>query len=70
MGIIAKGIICNVDGCKNEGVRSLNTSKLDKSDLIITSSKKQVALCKIHYKEWKKNTKKARLLELSRYDKH
>ena len=70
MGIIAKGITCDVDGCQNAGVRSLNMNKIDKSNLTVKSTKKQIALCKMHYKEWKKNTKKTRLLELSRYDKH
>ncbi|MBP2624888.1 MAG: hypothetical protein KAF24_02910 [Nitrosopumilaceae archaeon] len=70
MGIIAKGTICNVTGCQNEGVRSLTTNKLDKSDLVVISHNKHVALCKIHYKEWKKNTKKKRMLELSRYNKY
>ena len=28
MGIVNKGAKCNVDGCTEDGVRSLNTKKL------------------------------------------
>ncbi|MCY3854074.1 MAG: hypothetical protein OXF28_00325 [Thaumarchaeota archaeon] len=70
MGIIAKGIKCDVNECQNDAIRSLSINKIDQSNLHVTSNKKHAALCKLHYKEWKKDTKKSRLLELSRYDKH
>jgi len=69
MGIVAKGAICNVSGCENPGIRSLNTKKVEDAGLDVSSSGKKTALCKEHYKEWKKETKGDRDLERSRYDR-
>ena len=69
MGIVAKGAVCNVSGCENLGVRSLNTKKVEDAGLNVSSSGKKTALCKEHYKEWKKETKDDRDLERSRYDR-
>jgi len=69
MGIVSKGAICNVSGCENPGIRSLNTKKVEDAGLSISSSGKKTALCKEHYKEWKKETKGDRDLERSRYDR-
>ncbi len=69
MGIISKGSSCNVDGCDNDAVRSLNTKKVEGAGLRLDSSGKKSALCKEHYKEWKKATKDDRSLERARYDR-
>ena len=69
MGIIAKGAKCNVKGCSNDGVRSLTTSKVEGAGLSISSDSKKTALCKEHYKEWKKATKQDRDIERARYDR-
>ena len=69
MGIIAKGAKCNITGCENDAVRSITTSKVEESGMEVSSSGKKSALCKIHYKEWKKETKNDRDLERSRYDR-
>ncbi len=69
MGIISKGAKCNVSGCDNDGVRSLNTSKVEGTGLSISSSSKRTVLCKEHYKEWKKATKDERDVERARYDR-
>ena len=69
MGLVSKGSQCNVDGCENDAVRSLNTKKVEDAGLDIASSGKKTALCKEHYKEWKKETKGDRDLERSRYDR-
>ena len=69
MGIVAKGAVRNVSGCENLGVRTLNTKKVEDAGLDIASSGKKTALCKEHYKEWKKETKGDRDLERSRYDR-
>lgn len=69
MGIVAKGAKCNVDGCSNDGARSLNTTKVENAGLRVSSNGKKTALCKSHYKEWKKATKDERELERARYDK-
>jgi len=69
MGIIAKGAKCNVDGCTNDGARSLNTTKVENTGLEVNSTGKKTVLCKPHYKEYKKESKDDRALERARYDK-
>lgn len=69
MGVVGKGAKCNVDGCTNDGVRSLNTTKVENAGLRVTSKGKKTVLCKPHYKEWKKESKDDRDLERARYDK-
>ena len=54
MGIIGKGTKCNVSGCDNDGIRSLNTKKIEEAGLRVSTTNKKAALCKEHYKEWKK----------------
>jgi len=58
MGIIAKGAKCNIDGCDDEGARSLNTAKVENAGLQVSSSGKKTVLCKTNYKEWKKGIKR------------
>lgn len=69
MGIVSKGAKCNVDGCNIDGVRSLNTTKVENAGLRVSPNGKNTVLCKNHYKEWKKATKNERELERARYDK-
>ncbi len=69
MGVIAKGAKCNVDGCTNDGVRSLNTTKVENAGVEVNSVGKKTVLCKPHYKEYKKGSKDDRYLERARYDK-
>ena len=69
MGIVAKGAVCNVSGCENLGVRSLNTKKVEDAGLRLNASGKKSGLCKEHYKEWKKATKDDRSLERARYER-
>ena len=69
MGIISKGLKCNVDGGDNDAIRSLNTKKVEDAGLRLNSSGKKSGLCKEHYKEWKKATKDDRSLERARYDR-
>ena len=54
MGIIGKGAKCNVSGCDNDGIRSLNTKRIEEAGLRVSTDGKKAALCKDHYKEWKK----------------
>ncbi|MBD3207575.1 hypothetical protein GF319_14685 [Candidatus Bathyarchaeota archaeon] len=65
MGKIAKGIRCNVIGCKDDAVRSINISKAIKSGLNVSG--KKAYLCKEHYKEYKKGSKKERRVERWRH---
>jgi len=68
MGIIAKGAKCNVSDCNNDGFRSLNTKKVEEAGLRVSINGKKAALCKEHYKEWKKETKEDRSLDRARFD--
>lgn len=69
MGIVAKGAKCDVEGCDKDGARSLNSSRVESAGIRLKSSNKKAALCKEHYKEWKKETKEDRDLERARYDR-
>ncbi len=69
MGVISKGAKCNVDGCSDDGVRSLNTTKVESAGLKVNSVGKKTVLCKPHYKEYKKESKDDRELERARYDR-
>ncbi len=69
MGVVAKGAKCNVDGCTNDGARSLNTARVETAGLKVNSTGKKTVLCKSHYKEYKKESKDDRALERARYDK-
>jgi hypothetical protein len=46
MGVVSKGAKCNVDGCDQDGARSLNTSKVENAGLRVDSSAKKTVLCK------------------------
>ena len=62
----SKADICGVENCKEQGRKSLSTKKV-KSAVpnlkLRTDIGKRVHLCKNHYKEYKKKTKKERELE-------
>lgn len=62
MGRIAKGVKCSVTGCGNDAIRSLPTEKVSAVGLKVGESRRAY-LCKQHYKEFKKGTKKDRVLE-------
>jgi hypothetical protein len=66
LGRIDKGVKCNVSGCSQEAVRSLSAEKVKKAGLKVTGEKRAY-LCKEHYKEYKKKTKKDKQLEKWRY---
>lgn len=66
MGKIAKGIKCSIVGCNDEAVRSLSSEKVSVTGLKVAKSKR-VYLCKEHYKEFKKATKKDKMLDKWRY---
>jgi hypothetical protein len=69
MGLVSKGAKCNVDGCDNDGARSINSAKVENAGLRLKSPGKKAVLCKEHYKEWKKETKEDREIERARFDK-
>jgi len=57
---------CSVSGCNNDAVRSLPTDKVKTAGLKVGESRRAL-LCKEHYKEFKRGTKKDRVLEKWRY---
>jgi len=68
LGRVDKGIKCDVSGCGNEAVRSLNADKAKKAGLNVSSSEKRVYVCREHYKEFKKATKKDKTIDKWRYN--
>ena len=66
MGRVDKGVKCSVTGCGKDAVRSLSSQKVKAAGLKI-GNEKRAYLCKAHYKEFKKKTKKDKQLEKWRY---
>ncbi len=66
MGRIDKGAKCSVIGCSNDAVRSLPIDKVKNAGLRVGEFRRSL-LCKNHYKEFKKETKKERVIEKWRY---
>ena len=67
MGKIDKGVGCGVAGCKNQAERSLSREEMGGSGLSVGGEGRRGYLCRDHYKQWKKATKKSRTLERSRW---
>jgi hypothetical protein len=66
LGRVDKGQKCSVSGCGKDAVRSLSGEKVRMASLKV-GSEKRAYLCKDHYKEYKKKTKKDKQLEKMRY---
>jgi len=66
LGRVAKGVKCSVVGCDKEAVRSLSREKVSAAGLKVGETRRAY-LCKDHYKEFKKETKKDKMLEKWRY---
>jgi thymidine kinase len=67
LGRIDKGAKCSITGCGKDAVRSISAEKVRVAGLRIGSDEKRAYLCKEHYKEYKKKTKKDKQLEKWRY---
>ena len=67
MGRIEKGEKCNVSGCNNEAIRSLTADKVKAAGLNVGNAEKRAYICKEHYKEFKKKTKKDKTLDKWRF---
>jgi thymidine kinase len=67
LGRIDKGVKCSVSGCGREAARSISTDKVKSAGLKVGSSEKRAYLCREHYKEFKKKTKKDKKLDKWRY---
>ena len=64
MGRIDKGAKCSV--CGIEAIRSISADKVKAAGLKVGDDKRAY-LCKEHYKEYKKKTKKEKTLDKWRY---
>ena len=62
MGKVEKGVKCSVSGCEKDAIRSISAGKVTAAGLKIDTDRRAY-LCKEHYKEFKKATKKDRTLE-------
>ncbi|MDR1993531.1 MAG: hypothetical protein LBQ98_08600 [Nitrososphaerota archaeon] len=67
MGRIEKGEKCNVSGCGGEALRSIATDKVKAAGLNVGGAEKRTFICKEHYKDFKKKTKKDKTLDKWRY---
>jgi thymidine kinase len=56
-----------VSGCGREAIRSVSTGKAKSAGLKVSSNEKRVYLCREHYKEFKKKTKKDKTIDKWRY---
>jgi hypothetical protein len=67
VGRIEKGVKCSVSGCGREAARSISANKVKAAGLSVSSREKRAFICKEHYKEFKKKTKKDKTLEKWRW---
>lgn len=66
MGRVAKGVSCSVVGCDKQAIRSLSTEKVGAAGLRVGKGRRAY-LCKEHYKEYKRATKREKMAERWRY---
>lgn len=66
MGRVAKGIDCSVVGCDKQAIRSLSSEKVSTAGLKVGGGRRAY-LCKMHYKEYKRRTKREKMAEKWRY---
>jgi len=57
-----------VSSCGREAARSISTEKVKSAGLNVGSGEKRVYLCREHYKEFKKKTKKDKTIDKWRYN--
>jgi len=67
LGRIDKGVKCSVSGCGRDAVRSISAEKVRSAGLGVGGGEKRAYLCREHYKEFKKKTKKDKTVEKWRY---
>ena len=66
LGRVAKGIDCSVVGCDKQAIRSLSSEKVSTAGLKVGRGRRAY-LCKMHYKEYKRRTKREKMTEKWRY---
>jgi hypothetical protein len=67
LGRVDRGVGCDVVNCKNQAERSLSRDEVGNGGLSLSGEGRRAYLCRDHYKQWKKATKKSRTLERSRW---
>jgi hypothetical protein len=67
VGRIDKGQKCSVSGCGGEAARSITADKVKAAGLKVSTDEKRAYICKEHYKEYKKKTKKDKTLDKWRF---
>jgi hypothetical protein len=67
VGRIEKGQKCSVSGCGKEAERSIPAEKVKAVGLNVSTKEKRAYICKEHYKEYKKKTKKDKTIDKWRY---
>ena len=67
MGRIEKGEKCSVSGCGREAARSISADKVKAAGFNVSNKEKRSFICKEHYKEYKKKTKKDKALDQWRW---
>jgi hypothetical protein len=67
VGRIDKGQKCSVSGCGREAARSITADKVKAAGLNVSTDEKRAYICKEHYKEYKKKTKKDKTLDKWRF---
>jgi len=61
---VEKTRTCDIEGCKAEAERSVAGKKVEKAGMsLATDPAKHAHLCRAHYREFKKKTKKDRTLD-------
>ncbi len=68
MGKITKGVDCVVQECGSKAIKSISIEKVKKTNLKIKEGRKAY-LCKDHYKEYKRQLKNDRKIEMWRIGK-
>ena len=66
MGRVAKGVKCSVVNCDKDAIRSLARDKVSGAGLKVDEGRRSY-LCRLHYKEYKKGSKKDKMLEKWRF---
>ncbi|MGD8565025.1 MAG: hypothetical protein PVF96_01595 [Candidatus Bathyarchaeota archaeon] len=67
LGRISKGVTCSVSGCGEKAARSISASKVRTAGLKIAMDDRRSYLCKNHYKEYKRKSRKEKKIEQWRY---
>lgn len=70
MGKVSKGVGCSVEGCNEQAEKSVSREKAVSAGLRVASGRGRAYLCKRHWKEYKRLTKKSRMIEKWAWFKH